>query len=313
MSDTLSDVTAVMGEFMLKGWVLTDKACPTRGCAVPLMRSPRGQSPEVYFCAKCNGSPNAPAHSEPEIATQEASEVSSATSKSRGSSTSRSSTPLTEVSNGHDDEEFVLPPETEESRRRRAQSDRASTEIGARLLKGWAMLGEECPNDTCYGIPLVRPPSQGGEKDPRKECVICGNVYLPEAAQLPVSEAQPTAGNKAGVVGDLQKERLASPQGQQTEATFIRKEPSLSSTFLPPPVGPSGVEAPAGDLSALNTAAHALQTSLNVLSARMTSLASSSSLDVAGLGNAADAIGKVVQALSQVKSMQWSEAQAHNL
>lgn len=175
------------------------------------------------------------------------------------------------------------------------------------------MLGEECPNDTCYGIPLVRPPSQGGEKDPRKECVICGNVYLPEAAQLPVSEAQPTAGNKAGVVGDLQKERLASPQGQQTEATFIRKEPSLSSTFLPPPVGPSGVEAPAGDLSALNTAAHALQTSLNVLSARMTSLASSSSLDVAGLGNAADAIGKVVQALSQVKSMQWSEAQAHNL
>jgi hypothetical protein len=30
------------------------------------------------------------------------------------------------------------------------------------------MLGEECPRSTCYGIPLVRPPKTGQEKDPRK-------------------------------------------------------------------------------------------------------------------------------------------------
>ena len=58
------------------------------------------------------------------------------------------------------------------------------------------MLVEECPNSTCYGIPLMRPPKVGG-KDPRKvgasrqemmsslmlvaplqECVVCGNTYV---------------------------------------------------------------------------------------------------------------------------------------
>lgn len=52
--------------------------------------------------------------------------------------------------------------------RRRQQSDRASTEIGNRLLKGWAMLADECPNVECYGVPLVRPPKTVGGKDPRK-------------------------------------------------------------------------------------------------------------------------------------------------
>jgi hypothetical protein len=63
---------------------------------------------------------------------------------------------------------FVPVEESPEARRRRDQSDQASAEIGRRLLKGWAMLGDECPNDTCYGGPLVRPPKKGGEKDPRK-------------------------------------------------------------------------------------------------------------------------------------------------
>ena len=52
--------------------------------------------------------------------------------------------------------------------RRRQQSDRASTEIGNRLLSGWAMLADECANPECYGVPLVRPPKPGGGKDPRK-------------------------------------------------------------------------------------------------------------------------------------------------
>ncbi|KAJ3528381.1 hypothetical protein NMY22_g9436 [Coprinellus aureogranulatus] len=167
---SLSDVTAVMGEYMLKGWVLTDKQCSTTGCAVPLMRSPRGQPNEVWFCAKCQGIPGAPVQSESQAASTSNSTV---TNKSAGFSASRSSTPLTEVDNEEEDEdEFVLPPESEESRRRREQSDRASAEIGNRLLRGWAMLGDECPNESCLGIPLVRPPNKpDGERDSRKVCL----------------------------------------------------------------------------------------------------------------------------------------------
>ena len=53
---------------------------------------------------------------------------------------------------------FVLPPPSEEMIQRRAQSDRASQEIGSRMLRGWTMLADECINPTCYGIPLVRSP-----------------------------------------------------------------------------------------------------------------------------------------------------------
>ena len=41
------------------------------------------------------------------------------------------------------------------------------------------MLGEECPRSTCYGIPLVRPPKTGQEKDPRK--VRSYSVATPKA------------------------------------------------------------------------------------------------------------------------------------
>jgi hypothetical protein len=84
--------------------------------------------------------------------------VSSASSVLQ-SKRSRASTPLTDISSSHPhDEEFVLPPPTEEMLARRAQSDYASAEIGKKLLQGWAMLADECPNSTCYGVPLLRPP-----------------------------------------------------------------------------------------------------------------------------------------------------------
>ncbi|QRV91084.1 Cytochrome C oxidase subunit VIIc [Ceratobasidium sp. AG-Ba] len=95
--------------------------------------------------------------------------MSSASSTAGGQPQSRVSTPATDVSPPRTPE-FVLPPPTPETLRRRAQSDRASSEIGARMLKGWAMLSEECMNDDCWAIPLVRPPRArpGAQPDPRK-------------------------------------------------------------------------------------------------------------------------------------------------
>lgn len=90
---------------------------------------------------------------------------------------SRSSTPPTDVPSALSSPVFAPPVETQESQHRREQSDRASSEIGKRLLKGWAMLGDECPNTRCYGVPLVRPPKVGGGKDPRKVCDV-SNIRL---------------------------------------------------------------------------------------------------------------------------------------
>ncbi|KAF8211195.1 hypothetical protein K438DRAFT_1806868 [Mycena galopus ATCC 62051] len=154
------DVSGILGEYMMKGWVLTDSTCPNAGCSVPLMRSPAAKSPVVHFCASCDGGPDSirPLAPQPD--------VTSASSSS--THFSRPSTPPTEVSSTLSSPTFAPPPETEESRRRRQQSDEASAELGQRLLKGWAMLADECPNDRCFGVPLVRPPNFGGGKDPRK-------------------------------------------------------------------------------------------------------------------------------------------------
>lgn len=76
----------------------------------------------------------------------------------RSPSIGRKSTPPTDISPPRSPE-FTLPPPTQEQLARREQSDRAAQEIGSKLLQGWTMLGDECPNPTCYGVPLVRAPN----------------------------------------------------------------------------------------------------------------------------------------------------------
>lgn len=95
---------------------------------------------------------------------------SSSSTVSSTSHGSRPSTPPTDLSSTLSSPTFAPPVETEDMIRRRQQSDQASTEIGKRLLKGWTMLADECPNTRCYGVPLVRPPKTGIDKDPRKVC-----------------------------------------------------------------------------------------------------------------------------------------------
>lgn len=111
-------------------------------------------------------------------------ESQSSSTVSSTSHGSRPSTPPTDFSSTLSSPTFAPPVETEDMVRRRQQSDQASTEIGKRLLKGWAMLGEECPNTRCFGVPLVSPPKTGIDKNPRKVCgypaslVITYNILL---------------------------------------------------------------------------------------------------------------------------------------
>jgi uncharacterized Zn finger protein (UPF0148 family) len=168
---TVINVSDNLGKLLLDGWTLSDRTCPAKGCrAIPLLRSPEG--PELWLCPSCESNVIDPGPS--------LSDSQQPSSPSLGPSThySRSSTPPTEDADVPGSPTFAIPAETEESIRRRQQSDLASAEIGRRLLRGWAMLGEECPRSTCYGIPLVRPPKTGQEKDPRKECVVCSTVYV---------------------------------------------------------------------------------------------------------------------------------------
>ncbi|KAJ7095301.1 hypothetical protein B0H15DRAFT_104476 [Mycena belliarum] len=318
------DASAILGQYMLKGWVLTDRTCPTAGCSVPLMRSPAARTPVVHFCANCDGGPDTtrptPSYQVPD----------SSASVSSSSHLSRSSTPPTEVSSTPSSPVFTLPAETEESRQRREQSDAASSAIGQRLLKGWAMLADECPNVSCFGVPLVRPPKAGGGKDPRKECVICATVYVTEVDwagrerlipdESTKSMVTPVTGNK----GKAPELDLADPElgalHVETRSSAIPQpfngpgEPKIIVQRPSPNIYSSGqMSSSMGRLDSIQTAldesAHGLESTLRALSQRLSSLTSEHP-DPASIGSVADTISKVVQALSQVKQLQWAERHA---
>ncbi|KAI6034215.1 hypothetical protein BKA83DRAFT_4186634 [Pisolithus microcarpus] len=291
----MTDVPSKLGELMVQGWVLTDNPCPAPDCGgVPLLRSPKGQELVVQHCVSCDRSPS----DANQIQSQPSSTVSSA------SHASRPSTPPTEVSSNLSSPTFAPPVETEEMRRRRQQSDNASTEIGKRLLKGWAMLGEECPNSRCYGIPLVRPPTKNGVKDTRKECVACGtvhgNVLMPTSSIAEPTSTHPTSASRLSVIGPtpLQLPTLDPlPQMKLTVGNPSRLPDTRNSCLIPN-----------RGITTADTAAQALQLALGVLSERLTvSCAAPSLVDPPSIAETSDAINKVAQALGQVNRLRQQD------
>ncbi|KAF9189147.1 hypothetical protein BGZ51_009813 [Haplosporangium sp. Z 767] len=57
---------------------------------------------------------------------------------------------------------------------RREQSERASRLMGEKMLQGWAMLQEACPNEGCNGVPLMR------SREKKEFCVVCENYFQRE-------------------------------------------------------------------------------------------------------------------------------------
>jgi len=302
---------------MLKGWALTDCPCPAPFCkGVPLLRSPEGQQPVTNYCANCDGPPKTQWSGSEGMESQSSSTVSSTSPRSRPS------TPPTDLSSTLSSPTFAPPVETVDIIRRRQQSDQASTEIGKRLLKGWAMLGEECPNTRCYGVPLVRPPKSGIDKDPRKECVICGTVYITEDSEgwqrlVPISAGVSTP--EHGFSGVAQQPRLFdkskifsrnSPQPIQlptldppletpklTVDLPCRASTELRSTQLVATVPAISVP--------VDASIQALELALEALSERLAMACTSPSLlNPQSVSATAEAIGKVAHALVQVKQLQ---------
>ncbi|KAI0698929.1 hypothetical protein BC835DRAFT_1268613 [Cytidiella melzeri] len=299
---TVVDVSSVLGEYMLKGWILSNDICKT--CSkVPLMRSK--SSPPSEFCANCDGGPGTRSSATAAFSHNSASSVDSTSQIA-----SRPSTPPTEVSTALSSPTFAPPMDMEEIARRRQQSDMASSEIGKRLLKGWAMLADECPNIHCYGIPLVRPPKSNGEQDPRKECVVCHTVYInrPGGNGLEVLNTSHALTNTPTLPAqhDSQSQILAAVAPLSSDATAARR------ARIPDRV-PSVVETLSfiqTTIRTLQSAAETLEQTLQTLTERIHFLSASEVFDAVMIGQTADAISKVSHALMTVKELGRSERQA---
>ncbi|WWD18923.1 hypothetical protein CI109_103379 [Kwoniella shandongensis] len=169
----LDQTSAILGEYMLKGWTLTDLHCSD--CrSTPLMREPaaiaqREGRERIQFCALCDGRPEGRVLA-PTTAPTSAPPAQRSIPSTSTSLASTSTPAPAQTSNGL-------------SQQDRAQSDDAVSSISTLLLKGYALLGENCPNPTCRGIPLVGYPRRpDGSKDGRKMCVACDGRWVAESS-----------------------------------------------------------------------------------------------------------------------------------
>jgi len=134
-----------------------------------------------------------------------------------------------------DAEEDVPKPTEEEVKERetkREQSERASRLIGQKMLQGWAMLQDPCPNPSCHGVPLLR------SREKKEYCVICENYFQREQdlqhgkyTIVPETPSQPPTVTSAATQG---------PPGTGSSASlvpeYVPPPPLASSPAIPPPV-----------------------------------------------------------------------------
>lgn len=163
----LETISAILGEYMLKGWTLTDLHC-SECKTTPLMREPsaiaeRDNRERIQFCALCDGRPQG------RVAARPAPPVSQSSAGSTPSSATISQT--------------ISPPESQAQSKVSASEPDPAESISNLLLKGYSLLGENCPNPSCRGIPLVGYPRKAdGSKDGRKMCVSCGGRWVDESS-----------------------------------------------------------------------------------------------------------------------------------
>ncbi|KAI8357557.1 hypothetical protein B0O80DRAFT_445211 [Mortierella sp. GBAus27b] len=119
--------------------------------------------------------------------------------------------------------------EVKERESRREQSERASRLIGQKMLQGWTMLQDLCPNPSCHEVLLLR------NREKKEYCVICENYFQREQdlehGKYTIVSA--TNDNSASTTSPAS----TTPQGQPGTTS---PAPVVPESLSPPPQGPSG-------------------------------------------------------------------------
>jgi len=182
------------------------------------------------------------------------------------------------------------------------------------------MLADECPRSTCYGIPLVRPPKTGQEKDPRKECVVCGMVYVAQgldplvpftssgsgqeekpSSSVPQARSNVTLKGKEKVVENHDSPVAHSASHTVGTSSVAPAVLALSKESKPPP--PSAEPTTTTSEDVLASSCSALEATLGALSQRLLLLSGQPILDPVTISQTADAIAKTGQALEVISSL----------
>ncbi|ORX38651.1 hypothetical protein BD324DRAFT_621800 [Kockovaella imperatae] len=274
----LEQTSAVLGEYMLKGWTLTDLHCD-QCCVTPLMREPTASATAesrqpIQFCALCDGPPSASAQSTATRAVQ-------STSRSVPSAPTGSAPASTLLQSGPNLENPIYNPSS--------SSDDTASQISSLLLRGYSLLGTNCPSSTCRGIPLVGyPRGQDGKKDNRRLCVECGSRWIDggeggggKLKRLPVGGGDSLKGHtekgkeKATSLLDLGLESprtmrrnqlyglVPTKEKEESNSSDLEDEAEVPSTMLQVQTGSQTSSAPPSLILALEHTSKSLALTLN--------------------------------------------------
>ncbi|KAN0033980.1 hypothetical protein ACTFIV_000459 [Dictyostelium citrinum] len=192
------DITLLLGKKLLMGWSMLNDVC--KDCKiVPLVENKKDN---IILCVSCDRQLKRDGNGEifEEKKLNSSSTPSSSSSTTTTPSSSNSSTPIpttTIITNitkpqqqtikndtkqidtkyynddayfdDYEDEDDT--PLTEEEKiaieKRLKKSDEFSSKMGEFLLKGWSLLSDSCPNNECYGVPLMK------DREKKFYCVSC--------------------------------------------------------------------------------------------------------------------------------------------
>ncbi|KAF9213980.1 hypothetical protein BGZ59_004535 [Podila verticillata] len=145
-----------------------------------------------------------------------------------------------------DAEEEVYKPTEEEIKAREAkreQSERASRLIGQKMLQGWAMLQDPCPNADCHGVPLLR------NREKKEYCVVCENFFQREQdlehgkyTVVPTpssSEAKTEVSSEAKTEVSSEAKTEVVATTTPVQASVPAPEQLPASVPIPPPLAPA--------------------------------------------------------------------------
>ncbi|KAM9960546.1 hypothetical protein ACTFIW_009688 [Dictyostelium discoideum] len=257
------DITLLLGKKLLMGWSMLNNVC--KDCKiVPLVENKKDN---IILCVSCER--HLKRDENGEILDEKKSTLSSSSSTTTTPSSSNTSTPIpttttitnitkpqpqhttsttTTIKNDtkqidmkyYDDDYFDDydeddTPLTEEEKiaieKRLKKSDEFSSKMGEFLLKGWSLLSDSCPNNECYGVPLMK------DREKKFYCVSCkmSGLEIDDLIQklpLTTSTQSPptisptstttTTNNKANPIIEKQQIKELQPQQQQQQQNLIR-------------------------------------------------------------------------------------------
>ena len=181
---------------MLRGYTLTDLSCD-RCHTTPLMRESAGAAANagrapIQFCAQCDGPPNVEGVSQSSLLSsvpiqdEDEDEEESEDDKEEAQTAFPSRTDLyesqtrnTPAQSGQSDTDTG--PAAPSASENAGNASDAAESISNLLLRGYSLLGTNCPQPSCRAIPLVGyPRKKDGSKDGRRMCVSCGGRWVDE-------------------------------------------------------------------------------------------------------------------------------------